>query len=504
MCDIGTSNKCKSCSNEIGRCGTCNDGFELNGGMCYIKDFDIEAEYVTLRENELVELMNCVSEFLEVDGINYSGYPSTYFYMEKPGVHKVKMKLSPYCSFPSLFNNNPFLKSIKFYDHFDSKRITLMNDCFCDCPNLESVDLSNLDLSNNHCFMNFFKNDKKLKEVHFPKSEVYPHYIYGMFQNCESLTSIDISSIHNDYVSYNMHNMFQGCSNLMNINIKSFHSIGYGLDMLKGLPENGRIYIDKKIISVIEEELPINWVVEGNGKKTVFIAGDSTAKSSSSNEIKGWGEYLSQYVSAVIENKAFLGQTPRTFYRDGRWNDLVKKITKGDYVFIQFGHFEEGDAETNSKCSVDGSGDETITISLDGVEEIVHTFPWYIKYFANQALKKEGIPVLLSPTPEFSFIDGKISKTNKYKEYMKAISDELKILYIDHYSYIANNMESLGEYNIKDNKWFPIDNVHTSPEAAESFAKILINGIKCLNNEDLISILNEEEKNANYPCLNKE
>ena len=223
MCDIGTSDKCKSCSNEIGKWGNCNDGFELNGGMCYIKDFDIEAEYVTLRENELVKLMNCVSEFLEVDGIKYNGYSSNYFYMEKPGVHKVKMKLSPYCSFPSLFYDNPFLKSIKFYDHFDSKRITLMNDCFCNCPNLEFVDLSNLDLSNNQCFMNFFKNDKKLKEVHFPKSEVYPHYIYGMIQNCESLTSIDISSIHNDYVSYNMHNMFQGCSNLMNINIKSFH-----------------------------------------------------------------------------------------------------------------------------------------------------------------------------------------------------------------------------------------------------------------------------------------
>ena len=210
--------------------------------MCYIKDFDIEAEYVTLRENEIVKLMNCASEFLEIDGINYSGYPFTYFTMEKPGVHKVKMKLSPYCSFPSLFRDNPFLKSIKFYDHFDSRTISLMNDCFCDCPNLEFVDLSNLDLSNNHCFMNFFRNDKKLKEVHFPKSEIYPYYIYGMFENCESLTSIDISCIHNDHASY-MDNIFHGCSNLMDINITSFHSVGYGVNLFKGLPENGRITI---------------------------------------------------------------------------------------------------------------------------------------------------------------------------------------------------------------------------------------------------------------------
>lgn len=64
-------------------------------------------------------------------------------------------------------------------------------------------------------------------------------------------------------------------------------------------------------------------------------------------------------------------------------------------------------------------------------------------------------------------------------------------------------MESVGEDSIKDSKWFPIDNIHTSQEAAESNAKMIINGIKCLNNEGLISILNEQEKNANYPCLNK-
>ena len=37
---------------------------------------------------------------------------------------------------------------------------------------------------------------------------------------------------------------------------------------------------------------------------------------------------------------------------------------------------------------------------------------------------------------------------------MKNISEELNILYIDHYNYIANNMESVGEDNIKNSKWF--------------------------------------------------
>lgn len=41
--------------------------------------------------------------------------------------------------------------------------IYYMNDCFCGFTSLEYVDLSELDLTNNHCFMNFFKGDKNLK-----------------------------------------------------------------------------------------------------------------------------------------------------------------------------------------------------------------------------------------------------------------------------------------------------------------------------------------------------
>jgi hypothetical protein len=205
-----------------------------------------------------------------------------------------------------------------------------MNDFFSNCPNLEYVDLSNLDLSNILFFMNMFKNDRKLKEVRFPKINISPYILYGMFHNCESLTSIDLSFMDNSQVLFN-NDIFNGCRNLKYINIKGFKKTIHIDNIFTGLPENGTIIIDKKFINVARELLPINWVVEVNDtdrKKTIFIAGDSTAKSSGS--IKGWGDYLSQYVSADVENNAFSGQTPRAFYRDGRWEKLVKKVTKGD------------------------------------------------------------------------------------------------------------------------------------------------------------------------------
>ena len=176
ICEIGERNKCKSCSNEMGKCGC----FELSGGMCLIKDYDAFAEYVTTEDNERITLMNSLSiEFIEVDG-EFIGYYANFndIVLEKMGIHRIKFKFTEYASFPGLFNNNPYLKSIIFYNNFDSSRIYYMNDCFTNCPNLEYVDLSELDLSNNHCFMNFFKNDKKLKEVHFPKKKLKMLIIY--------------------------------------------------------------------------------------------------------------------------------------------------------------------------------------------------------------------------------------------------------------------------------------------------------------------------------------
>ena len=506
LCDIGTKNKCKSCSDEIGKCGQCNDGYELNGGMCYIKDFDVEAEYETTKENEWFTLMNkmCI-ESLEVDGEPYIENLSNKIFASKPGIHKIRMKLYEYCSFPSLFNNNPYLKSIIFFNNFNSYRITLMNDCFTNCPNLESVDLSNLDLGNNKCFMNFFRDNKKLKEVHFPKSDINPYYLYGMFQNCESLTSIDISSIHNDN-AYPMNNMFNGCSNLKTLNISGFTKTNVDIsNMLDGLPKNGNIIANPIFKLKIEYQIPEEWVVEINDPnliKSIFVIGDSTASSNGANDGKteGWGKYLEKYISAEIKNKAFLGESARTFYRDGRWNNTIKKIVKGDYVFIQFGHFDDGDVQTNLKCSIDGTGDETVTIEVNGVKEIVHTFPWYIKHFANQVLTKGANPVLISLTPSFSFVNGKISETNKYQEFMKLVSDKLKIPFIDLYSYIRVYYENYGENYLRKNNWFPIDDIHTSPEAAEFNAKMIINSLKCKKIEDLTALLNSEGNVINYPC----
>ena len=50
---------------------------------------------------------------------------------------------------------------------------------------------------------------------------------------------------------------------------------------------------------------------------------------------------VQQYFEAEkvrIENHAQNGRSTKTFISENRWQAIVDKLKKGDYVFIQFGH----------------------------------------------------------------------------------------------------------------------------------------------------------------------
>ena len=236
---------------------------------------------------------------------------------------------------------------------------------------------------------------------------------------------------------------------------------------------------------------------------TIFIAGDSTADGRGANNGKtaGWGKYLGDYLKVKVQNHAVSGQSARTYYRDGGWNNLIKEVSKGDYVFIQFGHNDVGGPNKNPKGAAGGEGDETVTVNVNGKDEIVHTFPWYIRYFANQVIEKGATPLVLSLTPNFSFVDGKIPEPSRFAGYMKLVSEQLKIPFIDHYNYIARNWEVMGEKYLREHNWFPTDYKHTSPEAADFNAKMVISGIKCQKIQDLLEVLGSKADTVNYPCM---
>ena len=262
-CELGNDNKCKSCSLDGDKCGSCNNGFILEGGMCLSKDYDIIAEYVTDDEEGYVRLLRigCI-KYMLFDDVYYDNYYLPYIKAGKPGTYKAYIKMNNNCQYPNLFSDNNNIKTIAFFDNFNSLNINLWNNGFYNSPNLESVDLSNLKLGNNKCFQNFFGNNINLKEVKFPKTDIKNAvYLNGMLRNCKSLTSIDLSSLYDDNAQY-IGNFFEGCTNLQYINIKNLKNVRIFSDnLLNSLPKNGKLVANRKMVESLGDKIPKNWIV---------------------------------------------------------------------------------------------------------------------------------------------------------------------------------------------------------------------------------------------------
>ena len=79
---------------------------------------------------------------------------------------------------------------------------------------------------------------------------------------------------------------------------------------------------------------------------TIFMIGDSTMankKIDGGNPERGWGMVLPGFFSEDIriDNHDANGRSAKSFISEGRWEKVISKVKKGDYVFIQFGHNDE-------------------------------------------------------------------------------------------------------------------------------------------------------------------
>ncbi|WP_194765965.1 rhamnogalacturonan acetylesterase [Tamlana sp. I1] len=79
---------------------------------------------------------------------------------------------------------------------------------------------------------------------------------------------------------------------------------------------------------------------------TIYLIGDSTMANKKNPEVNpehGWGQVLPQFFNdkVVVDNRAVNGRSSKSFKSEGRWDDVLKTLKKGDYVFIQFGHNDQ-------------------------------------------------------------------------------------------------------------------------------------------------------------------
>lgn len=115
---------------------------------------------------------------------------------------------------------------------------------------------------------------------------------------------------------------------------------------------------------------------------TIFMIGDSTMANkvlAGGNLERGWGQVLPGFFSENIrvDNHAVNGRSSKSFINEGRWDQVISQVRKGDYVFIQFGHNDE---KPDVKRHTDPGS----------------TFDANLKRFVNETRAKGGIPVLFN------------------------------------------------------------------------------------------------------------
>ena len=183
----------------------------------------------------------------------------------------------------------------------------------------------------------------------------------------------------------------------------------------------------------------------------------------------------------TIRNHAIGGRSSRTFITEGRWDTILVKLKKGDYVIMQFGHNDGGplDDTARARGSIRGIGDESKEIynPIRKKQEVVYTYGWYMRKYIRDAKEKGAIPIVCSPIPRNDWKEGKVARSKEsYSLWAEQVAKEEGAYFIDLNDIIATKYEEMGADNVKP--FFPVDHTHTNIDGARLNAEIVVKAIK--------------------------
>lgn len=221
-------------------------------------------------------------------------------------------------------------------------------------------------------------------------------------------------------------------------------------------------------------------------KTAVYCIGDSkmaNKKDPDRNPEHGWAQVLQPFFNdnIVVINKAVNGRSTKSFINEKRWDSIYKKLKKGDYVLIEFGH-----------------NDEKIEDSLRYTNP--HTsYRYNLIRFVQESREKGAIPILLTSIARRNFNDkGVLVPTHgDYPLETRLVAQEYKVPFIDLEYYTELLEQSYGperskelhlHYKAGENPYYDkdkADDTHLSLKGATAIAQIVIDKIKLLQDSSI-------------------
>lgn len=237
-----------------------------------------------------------------------------------------------------------------------------------------------------------------------------------------------------------------------------------------------------------------SFVLMQKERPTFYIIGDSTVRNgdgSGRNGQWGWGSFIAGYFDTAkinIRNHAIGGRSSRTFITEGRWDTILNRLKKGDYVIIQFGHNDGGplDDTARARGTIKGIGDEFKEIynPIRKTQEVVHTYGWYLRKYVRETKDKDAIPIICSPIPRNQWNNGKVKRASQdYGKWAEETAKAEGVPFIDLNKLIADQYDAMGPEKVSG--LFYGDHTHTSKAGAELNAATVIEAIKSIRRTSL-------------------
>ncbi|MBP6023389.1 rhamnogalacturonan acetylesterase [Ferruginibacter sp.] len=263
------------------------------------------------------------------------------------------------------------------------------------------------------------------------------------------------------------------------------------------------MFVNKKsnIVLLIAAVLFSSFIILQKEKKpTLFFIGDSTVKNGRGDgggNMWGWGDLMKPLFDTAkinIENHALGGTSSRTFLTRGLWDKVLVKIQKGDYLIMQFGHNDNGPLDDTSRArgTIKGVGDSAKEIynPILKMQEVVHTYGWYLSKFVNDAKAKGATVFICSPIPRNDWKDGKLIRYNGkgYGLWAQQTAEATGAFFIDLNTLTADDYDAMGPEKVKP--FFPNEHTHTSKDGAALNAVNVVKGIKQIEKCELKKYLN--------------
>ena len=113
------------------------------------------------------------------------------------------------------------LKQVVFGNTFNTSNVTRFEGVFEECSSLESIDISSFNMENANSYWRLFSGCINLKTILGNTPVRRGTTVTSMYTNCRSLTTIDVSDWDVSETD-NLSGVFQGCSSIQSLDIKNW------------------------------------------------------------------------------------------------------------------------------------------------------------------------------------------------------------------------------------------------------------------------------------------